>query len=441
MHSISARIAMISLGCAKNLVNTEQMMFLLEEAGYEVTGETNGAAAVVVNTCGFIESAKSEAIETILDLAREKEEGRTGKIIVAGCLAERYKGEILAEMPEIDAVIGVGSFGEIAGTVERVLDGRSKPAVFGDINAPPDEYGRVITTSPLWAYLKIAEGCDNRCAFCVIPDIRGRFRSRAIENIIGEAEMMAVRGIKEVIVVAQDVTRYGLDLYEERRLTELLTGLCGIDSLEWIRLHYMYPDQIDDALIDVIAKNDKIVKYLDIPFQHINDGILQKMRRRGTGREIRGLIRRLRTRIPGVVLRTSIIAGLPGEGEKEFGELCDFLTEANIERAGIFEYSPEEGTDATLLLRPDKDTVALRAGLLRDIQSRIMDRFNKSRIGSVTTVLVEGQEDGGSFGRSYAESPDVDGYIHIKGGCAVNRFVEAHITGIEDDEPVGVLKE
>ena len=499
------RIAFISLGCAKNLVNSEQMMFLLKEAGYEVTGEVNGSDAVVINTCGFIESAKTEAIETILEISRDKEEGRTGKIVVTGCLAERYKEEILAELPEIDAVVGTGRFDDITEVVDALLaekllvtaraenaeytaslracpaipcntahnsgdcgseaamtgegltgndrlvativqttpmarteNAPKKPALFGNLDGPASETGRIITTSPVWTYLKIAEGCDNRCAYCAIPDIRGRFRSRPFERIVEEAQMLASRGLKEMIIVAQDVTRYGLDMYGKRRLAPLLEELCRIGGLEWIRLHYLYPDEIDDEIIDVIAKNDTIVKYLDIPFQHISDNVLQKMRRRGTGREIRGLIDCLRRSIPGVVLRTSIITGLPGEGEREFEELCGFLQEAKIERAGVFPFSPEEGTPAAQMSYADRDTAEKRAEQVGNIQSRILDGFNDSRTGSITRVLVEGRRDGKYYGRSYAESPDVDGYININGkGLTKHRFYDVQITGVADGEPVG----
>ena len=429
---------MVSLGCAKNLINSEQMMFLLDEAGYEVTGETDGVDAVVVNTCAFIDSAKMEAIETIIELGALKEEGRIGKLVVTGCLPQRYRDEILAEMPEIDAVIGTGSFDDIVGAINTVLCGEGKPALFGDINMPMSETGRIITTSPVWAYLKIAEGCDNRCSYCVIPDIRGRFRSRPMEVIIEEARRLAGRGIRELIVVAQDVTRYGLDLYGKKSLASLVRRLCGIEELKWIRLHYLYPDEIDDELIDVISESDKIVKYLDVPIQHINDNVLRGMNRRGTGGEIRALLKRLRERIPGAVFRTSIIAGLPGEGETEFEELCEFLREAKMERAGVFAYSPEEGSAAALMERPDSDIAARRAELLTDIQAQVMDGFNKSRIGTVAAVLIEGRGEGCFYGRSFAESPDVDGYIKVKtGDIGIDDFVDVRIIGVEDGEPVG----
>ena len=435
---MTSRIGVISLGCAKNLVNSEQMMYLLQEAGFEVTGETENADAVIVNTCCFIESAKVEAIETILELGSMKEEGRIGKLIVAGCLPERYKNEIMEEMPEIDAAVGVGGFDDIVEVIAAVRKSGARAGVFGDVNAPISEARRIITTSPAWAYIKIAEGCDNRCAYCVIPDIRGRYRSRPIENIIEEARELAGRGIKELILVAQDVARYGLDLYGKRSLAELLTELAGIDMLKWIRLLYLYPDEIDNELIDVIADNDKILKYLDIPIQHINDGILKNMNRRGTSTEIRALIKRLRDRIPGVTLRTSIITGLPGEGIKEFEELAKFLREMKIERVGIFAYSPEEGTQAALADRPDSYIATKRADILTNVQSLVLDEFNLTRIGEVTTVLIEGRDGDKFYGRSYAESPDVDGYITVKGrNIRVNQFFDVRITGAQSGELFG----
>ena len=413
-------------------------MYLLREAGYEVTGVTDGADVVIINTCGFIKSAKMEAIETILEMTEAKRRRMVKNIIVAGCLPERYKNEFLGELPEVSAVIGVGSFGDVVSVVEGVLEGGGKAALFGDIDAPVSETRRIITTSEAWAYLKVADGCDNRCAYCVIPDIRGRYRSRPIDNIIGEAKELAEKGTKELILVAQDLTRYGLDLYGKRSLPQLLEGLCAIEQLKWIRLLYLYPSDIDDELIDVIAENDKIVKYLDIPIQHINETILRKMNRRGGGKEIRALFRRLRERIPGLVLRTSLITGLPGEGEAEFAELCDFLREAKIERAGVFPYSPEEGTAAALMEMPDTDVAERRAELVSEIQSCVMDEFNQSRVGSVTTVLVEGCLNGIFYGRSYAESPDVDGYVIIHGeGITENTFVETRLTGLESGEPAG----
>jgi ribosomal protein S12 methylthiotransferase len=432
------KVGLISLGCAKNLVNSEQMLFLLREAGYEISGDTDGADAVVVNTCGFIESAKMEAIDTILELGEAKKEGRIKRIVVAGCLSERYRDEMLRELPEIDALIGVGSYGDIVAAVTAALGG-STYTKFGPNSLPDPDIDRVITTSGTWAYLKIAEGCDNRCAYCVIPDIRGPFRSRPMESVLREAETLAGRGIRELIVVAQDTTRYGLDLYGEKRLPELLERLCQIDGIRWIRLHYLYPDEIGDRLIDVVAKQDKILKYLDIPIQHISDGILRRMCRRGTGQEIRALLATLRARIPGLVLRTSLITGLPGEGEKEFEELYTFLKEAKIERAGVFPYSPEEGTPASTMDYADNETACIRAEKLMELQAVILEDFAKSRIGSVTEVLVEEVDGERSYGRSWAESPDVDGLIHFTGAFAEpGSFVTVRITGTLDGEAVGV---
>jgi len=431
---MTGKIGIISLGCAKNLVNTEQMMFLLNEAGYDATGDVEGSDVVIINTCAFIESAKTEAIDTIIEIGELKRNGRVGKIIVAGCLPERYKNEIMLEMPEIDAVVGTGSFGDVVDAVNCVTGG-GRTALFGDINAPVSETGRIITTSPVWAYLRIAEGCDNRCAYCVIPEIRGRFRSREISNIVTEAAELVRSGIRELILVAQDLTRYGLDIYGKRSLAALLNELCSIDGLRWIRLHYLYPDEIDEEIIDVIIKNDKILKYLDIPIQHISDVVLWNMRRRGSGKDIRELFSYLRERIEGLVIRTSLIAGLPYEGEEEFDELCAFLREVKIERAGVFAYSPEEGTDAAEMDRPDADVASRRAELLTDIQSLVMDEYNLSRVGRDVTVLVERRDGDRYYGRSYAESPDVDGFITIIGDdIGVNEFVEVRITGAEQGE-------
>ena len=435
---MDGKVGIVSLGCAKNLVNTEQMMYLLSQAGYTVSGETENVDAVIVNTCGFIDSAKMEAIDTIIELGQARDSGSFRKLIITGCLSERYSTEMIDEMPEIDAVVGVGSFEDIVETVNAVLNGEEKIIKLGDINAPISETKRIITTSSAWAYIKVAEGCDNRCAFCIIPELRGRFRSRTMENTINEARELAVRGVKELILVAQDTTRYGLDLYGERKLPELLEALCEIEELKWIRLHYLYPDDISEKLIDTIASNDKILNYIDMPIQHISSTVLVKMNRRGNGAEVRELIAKLKARIPEVVIRTSIIAGLPGEGEKEFEELCQFLQSAKIERAGVFKYSPEDGTPAALMERPDSDIAQDRADYLMDIQSGVIDEFNENRIGSKATVLIEGERDGRYYGRSYAESPDVDGYITVLGeDIKSNEFYEVRITQVIDGEPVG----
>ena len=436
------KVGIISLGCAKNLVNTEQMMFLLNRAGYKVTGDISNANMVILNTCGFIDSAKSEAIENIIELEELKHRGDIDKIIIAGCLPERYKKEILNEFPGIDAVVGTGAFDDIVSVADHIYDKNrnKKKEFYGNINAPVSETERIITTSPAWAYLKIAEGCDNNCAYCVIPSIRGRYRSRPMDNIINEAQKLASKEIKELIIIAQDVTIYGVDLYKTRKLAELLEALCAIEGIKWIRLHYLYPDEIDDNFIDFISRHDKILKYIDIPIQHINDDILMRMNRRGSSGKIRTLINDLRTRIPEIVLRTSIITGLPNETEKEFSQLCDFLIKTKIERVGIFPYSPEEGSLAAEMERPDTDIAIKRAQILTDMQSQIMDNYDLSRVGSEVQVLIEGRnEDGTYYGRSYAESPDIDGYIIVTGeDVKIHGFSNVCITEAADSLLRGV---
>ncbi|MBQ6274753.1 MAG: 30S ribosomal protein S12 methylthiotransferase RimO [Oscillospiraceae bacterium] len=425
--------ALISLGCAKNLVNSEQMLYLLDEAGYTMTPEPEGADLAIVNTCGFIDAAKSEAIDVILEMAELKKAGKLGGIIVCGCLTERYQDSILQELPEIDAVLGVGSFGDIVKAADAVLEGR-KARFFGDKNAPVEEIPRVVSTGPSWAYLRIAEGCNNFCAFCAIPYIRGRYRSRSLPNVLAEARDLAAHGVKELIVIAQDITRYGTDLYGRRCLAELCRELAKIEGVEWIRLHYLYPDQFDDELIDEIARNDKVVKYLDIPIQHINNEILKRMNRRGTGDEIRALFRTLRERIPGLVLRTSLIAGLPGEGEGEFEELCAFLREARIERVGVFPFSPEEGTPAAKMPHCDEEKARRRADLIMELQAPIMDEFCQSFVGRTIPVLVTDydEEEQCWVGRSYADSPDIDGEVRFDAVCREGDMVQVRIRAAED---------
>ena len=426
-------VSFISLGCAKNQVDCEQMMFRMREAGHEILADPDGADLVIINTCGFIDAAKSEAIDNILEMAELKKAGRLGGIIVTGCLAERYKDSIREELPEIDAVLGVGSFKDIVSAADSVLAGRCT-SLFGDQSAPVDEIPRVVTTGPGWAYLRIAEGCNNFCAFCAIPFIRGRYRSRSMENILEEAEDLAAHGVKELIVIAQDITRYGTDLYGKRSLAELCRRLSEIEGIRWIRLHYLYVDQFDDELIEEIASNDKIVKYLDIPIQHINNIILKRMNRKGTGDEIRALFKTLRERIPGLVLRTSLIAGLPGEGEAEFEELCAFLREARIERVGVFPFSPEEGTPAAKMSHVDEEEAQRRADLILELQAPIMDAFCQSFVGRTIPVLVTDydEEEQCWIGRSYADSPDIDGEVHFDGASREGDMALVRITAAED---------
>jgi len=438
------KVSFISLGCAKNTVNAEQMMALCRDAGMELLSAPEGADVVVINTCGFIDSAKSEAIDNILAMAELKAEGQIGKILVTGCLSQRYKQEILSELPEVDGILGTGSYSEIVPALQEVMGGGT-PCRFGSIHAPVEELDRVLTTPPYVAYLRIAEGCDNHCAYCVIPSLRGKYRSRKMEDVLAEAKKLADDGVKELIIIAQDITRYGIDLYGSKKLSALLRELCKMD-FHWIRLHYLYPDEIDDELIDTIAEEPKILKYLDIPIQHCNDAVLKAMNRRNTKEELLELFYTLRGRIDGLVLRTSLIAGLPFEDEDAFDELCSFLREVRIERAGVFPYSPEEGTAAAKMLnRVDTAEAERRAELIVDVQSDIMDDFNESRMGEITEVLCEGW-DGQSMsyvGRSWAESPDIDGRIYFTAEreVAAGEFVPVRITGAMDGELTGELWE
>ena len=438
------KVAFISLGCAKNLVNTEQMMALTRDAGYELVSDPEGADVAVLNTCGFIDSAKSEATQNILELAALKDAGKLGKLLVAGCLSQRYQDELEQEMPEVDGVLGTGSYTDIVSALEEVTAG-GHPRRFGDIDHTEEDGARVVSTPPYTAYLKIAEGCDNRCSYCIIPYLRGRYRSRSMESLLAEAKALADRGVQELIVIAQDITRYGTDLYGRRRLGDLLTELCRL-PFHWVRLHYLYPDEVDDDLIDVLAREHKILRYIDIPLQHINDGILKAMNRRSTKAEIIALLNKLRQRLPGLVLRTSLICGLPGEGEAEFEELCEFLQDAGIERAGIFQFSPEEGTPAAVMEHQvEPEVAARRVELLVELQSRVMDAYNESRLGETLEVLCEGFDpDMGCYaGRSYADSPDVDGKVFFTAAGLVpaGTFVNVRITGTSDGDLTGEIEE
>ena len=437
-------VSFISLGCDKNRVNTEQMMALCLQSGMTVQEDCNGSDVVVINTCGFIDSAKLEAIDTILSVAELKAAGEVGRILVTGCLSQRYQEELLKELPEVDGIMGTGSYGDIVSAVEKVAAGQEYSR-FADINGPVEELPRVISTPMHYAYLRIAEGCSNRCAYCVIPSLRGKYRSRRMEDILSEARALAEGGVKECIVIAQDITRYGVDIYKEKKLPELLRELCKLD-FHWIRLHYLYPDYITDDLIDTIAAEPKICKYMDIPIQHCNDAVLQAMRRRETKAGLRALFARLRSRIPGLVLRTSIITGLPFEDEAAFEELCDFLQEEKIPRAGAFAYSPEEGTPAAEMRnRVDTDEARNRAELIMQVQEQVMDQFNESRLGSVTEVLCDGFDTQAMayVGRSWAESPGIDGNIYFTAERDVQpgEFVPVRVTGIMDGDLTGEVTE
>ena len=435
-------VAFISLGCAKNQVNCEQMMAAAQAAGNTVQASPEGADVVVVNTCGFLASACEEAIESILEMAELKKAGRVKKILVSGCMAQRYQEDVLRELPEVDGVLGTGSYGDIARAIDEVMVQGLRPCHFGNVSTAEQGGARILSTPPWYAYLRIAEGCDNRCAYCVIPALRGKYRSRPMAELLDEAAELASAGVKELIVIAQDITRYGTDLTGEHQLAKLLRELCRLD-FHWIRLHYLYPDEVTEELIDTVAREEKIVPYLDIPIQHCSDGILKAMNRRDSKAELLELFAKLRERIPGLVLRTSLITGLPGEGEEELAELCDFLREVRIERAGVFPFSPEDGTKAAKMEHVDFEEAQRRAEIVVDVQSDIIDAYNDSVLGSTREVLCEGFDPQAQmfYGRSYAESPDIDGRIWFTAAEEVpaGSFVPVRLTGTMDGELTGEM--
>ena len=440
-----ANVGFISLGCAKNQVDCERMMFRVQEAGFTVQPDVVGADVVVINTCGFIDSAKAEAIDFILQMAQLKEQGLVGKILVTGCLSQRYQEEIIKEMPEVDGVLGTGSYAEVVPAIEKLLQGDTVEE-FASIDTPEQESGRILTTPEHYAYIKIAEGCDNRCSYCIIPYLRGKFRSRQMDDVLYEARILASNGVKELLVVAQDTSRYGTDFPEHKRLLpDLLRELCKIDGFRWIRVHYTYPDEIDDELIEVMATEPKIVKYLDIPIQHCNTKILKLMNRRSSKEQLEELFAKLRSRIPDLVIRTSVITGLPGEGEAEFEELCEFLKRQRLERVGAFPFSPEEGTPAAEMEFVDSETAQSRAQQIEAIQSRIMDDYNASMQGKVMDVLVDGYDEDAEqyFGRTYADSPEIDSRVWLASDEPLREgsFIKVCIDGIADGELSGYAME
>lgn len=427
------KIGFISLGCSKNQVDTEVMLHKVLTEGFEITPDENEADIIVINTCAFVESAKQESIDNILDVARLKESNRLRGIVVTGCLAERYREHIFEELPEVDAIVGVGSLQAIAEAVRSAAEGK-KFAAFGDKNTPPAGGERVLTTPDYTAYLKIAEGCDNRCTYCAIPLIRGNFRSRTMEDILKEAKQLEAIGVRELCVIAQDTTRYGLDLYGTYKLPELLRRLTDETKIPWIRILYCYPDKITDALIAEIRDNDRVVKYIDIPVQHISDRILTRMNRRGDSALIRATIEKLRREIPGVVLRTTAIVGFPGEREEDFQMLRRFIRETRFERFGAFTYSREEDTPAyDFEEQIDPEVMQARYDSLMREQQRVIEALNQGTIGRVLTVLCEGYdpESGLHFGRSYADAPDIDGKVYFSADKRITpgEFVKVTISG------------
>ncbi len=427
------KVGMVSLGCPKNQVDAELLLGFLADAGYELTADAAMADVAIVNTCGFIESAKAEAIEEILELAALKKEGRIKSLIVTGCLAERYRDAVLEEIPEVDAVVGIGANTQIADIVARSLKEKGM-SVYGEKEALPLCGRRVQTTEFYYSYLKIAEGCHNRCSFCAIPLIRGGFRSRPMEELLREADQLARRGVKELNIVAQDPTEYGSDLYGRRCLPELLRRLCDVEGLEWIRVLYCYPEKITDELLDVMAEQPKICKYIDMPIQHVSQKVLRAMRRPGDKASLSALIAHIREKVPGVTLRTTVMTGFPGETQEDFEELADFVREMKFEKLGCFIWSPEEGTPAfDLPDRVDEETAAQREESLLDEQSRVIDEWCERMIGQRRRVLVEGFDRLAEccFGRSEGEAPEIDGkiFFDVEGARpAMGDFVEVEIT-------------
>lgn len=439
------KIGMVSLGCNKNQVDAERMLYKIKEAGYQLVADAALSDIVIVNTCGFIESAKQEAIETILEFGKLKEEGRIKKIIVTGCLAERYKEEVAELLPEADAVIGLGCNDDILNVIDKVL-ANQRPLEFANKLCLPMEGGRVQTTLPFYSYLKVAEGCSNCCTYCAIPAIRGKFRSVPMENLIEEAKGLAEHGVKELNIIAQDSTRYGEDLYGKSKLPELLTELCRIDKLKWIRILYCYPERITDKLLDVIAKEDKIVKYIDVPIQHCCEDILKKMNREGNEEYLRALMTKIREKVPNVTIRTTLITGFPSETEEQFNQLADFVRDMRFDRLGCFPYSQEEGTKAAEMPdQLDEETKQRRADVIMEQQQIIMAQNNEKMIGKTIEVVTEGFDRYGEcyFGRSAADAPDIDGKIFFRSPerkLTSGSFVKVNITETLDYDLIGEIE-
>ena len=433
------KVGMISLGCPKNQVDGEALLAKLAQAGYQIVNEIENSDVMIVNTCGFIEDAKREAIDTILEVAQYKEAGLISAIVVTGCLAERYQDEILKEMPEVDAVIGIGANSDIVKVCDKALCG-IKTSNFPNKCYLPLDGERMLSTPPHWAYLKIAEGCDNRCAYCAIPGIRGNFRSRTIESVVDEAKSLVNRGVKEIILVAQDTTKYGQDLYGEYSLDKLLKELVKIDGLEWIRLFYCYPQRITDSLIDVIANEDKVCKYIDIPLQHSDATVLKNMNRVGDGNDYRVLLNKMREAIPGLALRTTFMVGFPGETDEQFENLCEFVKDIKFDKMGCFTFSPEEDTPAfDMKNQIDEDVKKRRQEVLMNVQFFITEASNKSRVGNVYKVIVDSFADGKYTGRSYMDSPEIDSGIIFTSNKKLNigDFVDVKITDFDGYDLIG----
>lgn len=433
------KVGMISLGCPKNQVDGEVMLQKLADAGFQVVTEIEDSDIMIINTCGFIEDAKTEAIETILEVADYKAAGLISAIIVTGCLAERYQDEIFTELPEVDAVIGIGSNKDIVKACQKALVGIKTSSFENKCYLPLDDK-RMLSTPSHWAYLKIAEGCDNKCAYCAIPEIRGGFRSRTIESVVNEAKGLAKRGVKELILIAQDTTKYGQDIYGEYKLDELLKQLVLIDGIEWIRLFYCYPQRITDSLIDVISKEDKICKYVDIPLQHSSDTVLKRMNRVGTGDDYKSLLTKMREKIPQLALRTTFMVGFPGETDEDFENLCSFVKEMKFDKMGCFTFSPEENTPAfDMDNQIDEAIKQRRQEVLMNTQYFITENSNKSRIGNTYKVIVDSFDGESYVGRSFMDSPEIDSGIIFTSNdkIEIGSFVNVKITDFDGYDLIG----
>ena len=438
-------VGMVSLGCAKNQVDGEVLMATLKNAGFQTVDDAALADIAIVNTCGFIESAKRESIEEILELAALKKEGKIKKLVITGCLSERYQKEMHQELPEADAVLGIGANGDIAPLLTKMMEENTYVESFPDKARMPLCGDRELTTPSYFAYVKIAEGCDNRCSYCAIPLIRGGYRSRTMESIEEECKSLVANGAKELVLIAQDTSRYGIDLYGEYSLAKLMARLCRIDGLRWLRVLYCYPDSITDELLDTMAREEKIVKYIDLPLQHASGPILKAMNRRGDRQSLTALLKKVREKVPGVILRTTLITGFPGETEEDFTELAEFVKDIRFERMGCFAYSQEEGTPAAELPdQIDDEVKEHRAEILMDDQMAIMDQQGQALLGQTLEVLVEGFDRWAEcwFGRSYRDAPDIDGKVFFTAPGKRPRlgsFVKVKITESMDADLTGEL--
>lgn len=440
---MAIKVCMVSLGCSKNLVDSERMLDKIRKHGYELVVEYGESDVAVVNTCGFIQSAKEEAIETILEIAKLKQEGTIKKIIVTGCLVERYKEELAKEFPEVDAVLGIGNQEDIIDVIDKVLHGQHI-VTFDDKYRLQLTGNRIISTLPFFAYLKIAEGCSNRCSYCAIPDIRGNYRSVPMEDILKEANWLADNGVTELIVIAQDTTRYGYDLYKEYKLPQLLKELCKINNLKWIRVLYCYPEKITDELLNVIANEDKIVKYMDIPIQHCNETVLKNMRRGGNEQKLRELFNHIREVIPNITIRTTLITGFPQETEEQFTQLAEFVKEMHFDRLGCFPYSQEEGTPASEMDgQLDEETKNHRAEIIMQQQELFMEENNEKKLNTIVETVVEGFDKWAEcyFGRTTADAPDIDGKIFFSSDdkLSIGQYVKVEVTDIIDYDLCGMV--